>query len=737
MSSRVRRTTQNIFLCALSAACVLPRAAADAAEPAAPAAGPATGTPAAAATDNAAPTPLSPLTISGSPLVDSGAFNLDQPNSTASRLNLTPLETPGSVQIITGDTIRDRGDRTILDAVGRATGITTFPTPGNGNAALSARGFAGVTSVMQLYDGTQLYVGAGTVTFPFDPWTVDRIEVLSGPASVLYGQGAIGGVVNVIPRRPDPTNPSTTGQFTLGSYDTYREAVDATGPLGRYGAYRLDVSHSDSDGWVDHGRSSSTALSGSFRFEPTDDLRITISEDYGDQWPMQYFGTPLIDGNLLTSMRNLNYNVSDSTIHWVDSWTQVRTEWTPTDGVTVHNDLYYLGSDRHWREDEGYLYVPAKGVIQRSTFLEIYHHEQQYGDHGDVTLSGLIAGHRNDFAVGFDENQIDFRDTSDSPYSGSSTVPVFGFTPGDFIDVSGVKPQFHTATQQYALYAEDRLKLTDSWSLVAGLRHDTYDLNRFGYVPTPTVTDADLSNTSWRVGTVYEVIPNLALYAQYATATDPISSLITLSPTQAGYSLATGRQIEVGVKQDFWSGHGEWTFAGYDIVKHNILTANPMNPALSEQVGEQSSRGLEAATSVQLGGGWRIMANGTLLQARFDNFSSSVGGVLTSAAGKVPPNVPERAANLWLDWAFVPGWSAGAGVRYVGHRYADNFNTLELPGYTVVDLALHWRPLERLHFDLHIYNAFDTLYAAAPYNGGTQWILGEPLAVEATAGITF
>ncbi len=130
-------------------------------------------------------------------------LNLDVPDQTGSRLGLTPLETPASIEVIPGVTIRERGQTSVVDAVTQnATGFTSTASPGNGGTSLGTRGFIGHGSVMQLYDGTRMYVGAETLTFPFDTWSAARIEVLRGPASVLYGEGAIGGVINVVPKKP-------------------------------------------------------------------------------------------------------------------------------------------------------------------------------------------------------------------------------------------------------------------------------------------------------------------------------------------------------------------------------------------------------------------------------------------------------------------------------------------------------------------------------------------------------
>src|SRR4029450_8514566 len=116
-------------------------------------------------------------------------------------------------------------------------GITSQGAPGNGGTARMSRGFGGLNSLMKLYDGVQLLVASGTVTFPFDTWSVERVEFLGGPASVMYGNGAIGGVVNVVPRRPNRFTTENAFKFSAGSMNTVRAAFGRGGPINSRVAY--------------------------------------------------------------------------------------------------------------------------------------------------------------------------------------------------------------------------------------------------------------------------------------------------------------------------------------------------------------------------------------------------------------------------------------------------------------------------------------------------------------------
>jgi len=686
------------------------------------------------------------------------ALNLT--TTTGSRLGLTVLETPASVTDLSGAEIRARGDISIVDAVTRAPGITSVADPGNGGTALSARGFSGQGSVLQLVDGVRLFPTAGSVTFPTDPWTVERIEVLSGPASVLYGQGALGGAVNVITRQPNMDRTVFDAEVGYGSQDTKHIAAGVGGPIAPALGYRIDLSWRDSDGYVDRGNNRSLALSGALRYAPSDTISFTLRDDYGNTRPMEYFGTPLIDGRLDPRMRHRNYNVADADIHFRDNRTTLTAEWTPVEGVRIHNVAYRMTSKRLWKDLESYcavgadgacpngynegsdLFDPAPaGTIYRTDNLGIVHDQTQYGDQGTISVSTPLGGKvHNDLVVGFDFNTI--RLTYGHDFGSDlqeNVVDPYVFDPGLFFDTQGIAPRYKTRTHEYAFFAEDRLKLTDQLSVVGGVRYERDRVSRRNIVydasgvqtgevnAFPNGADARrMHNTTWRVGAVYQPTPALSLYAQYSTGVDPLGTLTTYttSASQFYFTNATGDQVEAGVKASFLDGRGSATLAAYRIVKKHLVAQRTATSPV-EQIGQRSAKGIEASLSVDLPAGFGIDANGTVLDAKYDDFIS--GG--SDYTGNTPPNVAQTAANLWLRWNAFARLQARAGLRYVGHRYSDDANAFRIPAYTVIDGNISYALTPQVAIDLRVYNLFNKTYATTSYND-QQWLLGRPRSID-------
>ncbi|WP_312490260.1 TonB-dependent receptor [Pseudomonas cremoris] len=670
--------------------------------------------------------------------VDDERVDPKTPTTAGSRLNLTALQTPGSVESLTGTQIRERGDASVQDAISRATGISRTGTPGDGGTSLSARGFTGQGSVMQLYDGNRMYMGMGTSTFPVDTWSVERVDVLRGPASVLYGEGATGAVVNTLPKKPFEGEIENHIRLGYGSYDRQQQALDSGGSLTDTLSYRLNLNRLRSNGFIDHGDSSSDFVSGALRWQAADNLSFTLASDYGDQRPQNYFGTPLINGQLHKGLRDKNYNVSDDIQHYNDQWTRLTSEWQINDSVSATNELFYLKNQRRWQNAENYNFT--NGQLTRSGNFGIKHNQEQVGDRQTFTFKHTLFGLDSQTVAGVEYNRIRFRLASNTPFKDvledGQPIDINHPAPAAFDSQSAFSPVFATTTKTVAGFAENRLQLTDQLSLITGIRRDYAHVDRDD-LRTGAQSDKTLTGNNWKAGLVYAITPDTSLYGQYSTSTDGVGGLISLSPSQQQFDLSTAKQTEIGIKQAFWNQRGEWTLAAYHIVKKKLLTDVPGDPDLKQQVGQQSSRGLEASLDLQLPHAWELQANAAIVHAQYDDFKQDVDGVQVSRDGNRPVDVPRRTANLWLSKAVTDDIRAGAGVRYVDARYADMANQNELPSYTVVDATVSWKAMRNTTLGLQLNNLFDRTYAVSQYNDGQQWILGEPRSFFVTADYTF
>ncbi|MBO9669281.1 MAG: TonB-dependent receptor [Sphingobium sp.] len=675
---------------------------------------------------------------------------------TGSRLGLSILETPASLNVVDGDAIRLRGDALVIDAVTRAPGVTSTGNPGNGGTSLSMRGFNGQGSVLQLFNGLRLFPVAGTITFPSDPWNIARIEVLSGPASVLYGQGALGGAVNVIPKQPNSSRFEAQADVGYGSQNSWHASGGAGGPIGSGFSFRADASYRKSDGYVARGDSDNLALSGALRFAPNDQFSVTLRDDYGEFHPMKYFGTPLINSQLDTSIRGNNYNVSDAEMHFRDNRLALTLDWNVSDAITINNTAYYLTSKRKWRNLETYCWIAANGDcpnnigfgtpgnIYRADNFGIVHDQEQYGEQGTVKWSAPLGGMvKNDLLIGIDVSRVNLTYSHDfgSDYQ-EDEVPKQNFNPGLFLDTQGIAPRYRTTTDTFSLFAEDRLALSEQLSIVGGVRYERNKVGRWNFVytgsnitgETPalnggTAAYKTLSHTTWRVGMVYEPTKNLSFYAQYATAVDPLGTLTTYSTSGTQFQLtnADGYQYEAGVKGVFLEGKGSFTVAAYRLVKKNLF-GQPRNNGVITAIGQRSSQGVEASLTMELPGGFAIDANGTVLDANYDDF--------VPYNGNTPPGVPETAANLELRWSGLKSFQVRGNLRYVGDRFSDDANIYRVPGYVVVDAGLTYAVTPNVGIDLRVTNLFDKNYALTTYND-EQWILGRPRSFDVSLRANF
>ncbi|MGY1489279.1 TonB-dependent receptor [Methylobacillus pratensis] len=657
---------------------------------------------------------------------DKPGLNLKKTNSTSSRLGLTAKETPASVETLDAQTIRQRGDISIREAVTRTTGITDISNPGSGQA-FSSRGFTGNNSVAQAEDGIRLATGAGTQTYPSDTWGYERIEVLRGPASVLFGDGSAGGIINSI-RKQASRESSLEALVGAGTRGAYRVGVGGTGAIGEIGAFRIDASALGGNGYIDRGDYDSQKIMTSLLFTPTDNLRIGFTLDHANESPTANYGAPLVDGKIRHSLRKANYNIDNNRMEFTDTRARAKVEWNISPTLQLRNETYWFKSYREWQNLEVYDYNETTRLVDRTDYLNLRHDMKQYGNRADLIVSEDIFGHKNRFVIGWDSTHTDFRHSGNRNLSAiDSSLPLGHFDPGRGFDPLG--RNYDSQITQNAFYLEDAWSATEHLKLLIGLRKDYIDTENKSLRADRPSSAEEFTPLTWRAGTVFDITPDLAIYGQVSRGTDPITNLLGLNLANSRFDLTRSRQAEIGIKQSLQNLKGEWSLAAYHIAKDDIITYDPASPSTAVQGGKQSSRGVEFATTIFPVERLRLDFNATVLDARYDELIESGTGI--SRAGNTPSNVPEKVANAWIYYQ-APQWEAGVGARYIGKRYANNANDISIAGYTVYDASAAWHVSRQISLRANLRNLTNKFYAAYAYSSSQQTV-GAPRQLELVA----
>jgi iron complex outermembrane receptor protein len=700
---------------------------------------------------------LATVTVEGSQ-DDAQGLRLESSSSSASRLGLTLRETPASVEVLSQEAIQQRGAQTFSEALRGMTGLSGGGPP-SAPTTLSTRGF---TNVLYLYDGIRTS-GAGVTNRIQDTWNYERIEVLKGPASVLNGEGAIGGIINFVTKRPDRGNPNTEALLSYGSHGSTRTAVGTGGGLGESGAYRLDFSHSDTKlGTIPRAGEKIDHFTSGMAFDLGSSVKLDLSFDYLRDSNHGYWGTPLVPGSFSTEPTRVvstadgrvidrrlarnNYNVENDDNSSETFWLKARLSGDLGAGWSWRNELAANKSDRLFMNSESAVFTAPSSIARDQTLIT---HDQHYWqEHFDATHRGTIAGRSNRFVVGGEYSETTFdslRRFSNGSAATAGALRVSALNPDvgryDFNPAlttgAGNRTDTNTKVQVTSLFVEDALKLTPELTLVGGLRHDRTEVQRRIddlNLSTSTRFDTSYRSNSGRVGAVYDLSPQSSVYAQYSNATLPVGSLFLLSAGNAAFPLSRGTQAEIGFKQSLPEARLEWTAAAYGIELDNVLSRDANNAAMTVNNGRQSSHGLEFSAAWRPTPEWTLAGNLSTLQARFDTLVEA-GGV--SRIGNRPPNVPERVANLFATYrAQGSALEWFLGLNKTSSMFTDNANLIRINGFTTLDAAVSYRVRPAL-LTFRVRNLTDRLYATWVGRAASQVLLAPQRTFEVSAKFEF
>ncbi len=635
-------------------------------------------------------------------------LGLKSVSATGSRLGLTLLETPASVDLIDAETMQARGHSSITAAVETLAGVLSGDSPA-APSSFSLRGFS-VNQITFLRDG--LWIGPTSMVMrPQNTFNLERIELLRGAASALYGQGSVGGVINAVTKKASPTDQRPVDlTATYGRFGTIELGVGTGGELAAKSWYRLDASHTRSDGYVERMDPRATNLSGSLLFSPRENLEVRFSVDYLDDQLANYWGTPLTPktftganeqrGVLRTTsgdtldrrILRTNYNVSDAVGESDQIFFRSDIRWQGS-RFGFESSLYHFGANREWANAEGLAFNPETEEIDRTNgFFFLLHDQKLLGNRSVVSHHGQIGGRDNRWVIGFDVSSLDFERKRGFRFSAQPGDSVSFLDPE--VGVYGPRELRGTSPTQIdtrALFVEDRLAVTDSFSLLASVRGEWLDLQRENYGRTGNFEagssfSRDFRHLNWKVGAVYQASAALSIFGQYSNATDPVNANLFLVNASENFDLTQAEQWEVGVKGLWLGGRAETSLALFDLSRDDVVEQIGVDSA--GVVGGRDARGLELAAAFSPSSRFRIGLNASYTDAEFRPSANFI-----RFAGNQPTNAPELIANLFLHFRDIAGLPVDAGfdLRHVGDRYGDNANTVTLEAYTLAGVFLGYR----------------------------------------------
>lgn len=667
---------------------------------------------------------LSGVTVTG----QTGADSYVATNGSAGTKTDTPIiETPQSISVVTRKQMDDQQPQSLNEALRYSPGIVpeTQGTSSNfwSGSSLKLRGFA--PGVYQ--DGLQ---DDSTGNDLVDTYFYQSVEVLSGPASVLYGQASPGGVVNVVSKQPTDT-PLHEVTFGVGNDNRYQAGFDFGGPLDQSGQflYRLTgvgLTQDTQTEWIKRKR---IALAPSITWRPDENTSLTLLTNFtynpavGDYASVPASGSVLYNpnGKMSTdfSPGDPNFNKTEQRFTMIgyqfdhtfnDIWSfQQNARFT--DNRNQANMIWPLGLEADNETLDRYAFVRHESS---RTFVIDNRIKAQFdwGSLKNTLLMGAQYTHINqDWAWG----------------SNMNLPPINIFDPMYGLPIQGPDPASFTKetneADQTGIYAQDQISL-DRWRFLVGVRQDWVNASQGGSIPSLIVPNQANNKFTWRTGLVYLFDNGLAPYFSYSTSFQPQYGGITPS----GNTLAptTGQQYEAGIKYQPANSNSFITAAVYNLTEQNVPAADPLNPAFQIQVGEIRSRGFELSDHTSLTDSLNLIASYTYTDSKYtksDVLDTGFNGVSAPVQGKYQYGIPRQSASIWADYtvhgSVLQGLGFAGGVRYVSSTYGDDVNSFKVPAFTLLDAALRYDvgaidpALHGLRLQLNVSNLLDKSYVAA------------------------
>jgi iron complex outermembrane receptor protein len=653
--------------------------------------------------------------------------------SVATRTNTPLVETPATVNVVTNRVLEDRQPSSLDEAINAVSGVKQGNTLGGTQDAIQKRGFGANRDNSIMRDGMQSVQARN-----FTP-TTERIEVLKGPASMLYGVQDPGGVINVVTKKPQLTAAHSISAFG-SSFGGGGEQIDLTGPLGGSGlAYRFIADKQNYDYWRSFGSIDQTVIAPSLAWYG-DDTTVSVAYEHMEYSVPFDRGTQINPktGKVLDIPRNRRldepFNVTTGRSDALDLRMEHRLNdmWTLRTGYGYSRNYYNDYQSRYISANYTTGAVTRRGDATRDAVQVA--HTATVNALGDLYWGDV----RHELLIGADTMQNE-RDLGDLYRSANKAdfnynAPVYGVTPRPST-VSAANSDQSDHLRTHALFIQDSMHFGDHWIFQAGLRYDAFDETTGKGRPFVVGADVKDSKVVPRLGLVYMIQPDWSVYGSYTESFRPNTSVATpigdLPPEE-------GKAYEIGTK--YQNDYLTATVALFNINKKNVQTSEQCGTETCTRVsGEVQSRGLEADITGQIDENWSVTGS----------YAYTDTEVLEDPILKGQPldGVSKHTAALYLTRDFghvgIGNLRAGAGARYASRWGVNDGTGVEyyLPSSKVADafVAYKMKFEERdLTLQLNLKNVFDErYYTSASGLGSPAIVIGEPRQLIARAKLDF
>jgi catecholate siderophore receptor len=613
----------------------------------------------------------------------------------------TPVrDIPQTVNVINRAVMEAQGATSLADALRSVPGITIGAAEGGtiGNN-FNLRGFSARTDLYLdgMRDRGQIYR---------DVFSLEQIEVLKGPASMLYGRGSTGGIINQVSKVPTLT-PHNEASVTVGTQPSLRTTADLNQPLSDTSAFRISVMAQDVNSTRDVMQNKDYGIAPSLRFGINTPTEVTLSALISHNKDMPDYGLPPVNGAPANVDRHTLFGLTDDrTIQDVAQFT-AKVVHKLTSETTIQNQTRYANYVVNARESgpnsigtvTGGVYTafPTTNLANNTNlplsqlFFALGSHDRVITDNSFYNQTDLITNMqtgsvRHDLIfgleVGDERNNLVNSTRNVAPNNFFYVLPVLNpvyptgaglpSTPGNIVQSSATT---------FAPYVNDTMTFSKEWKLVLGLRHDLYKSQLTNSINVPTSAKQTVNFNSVRSGLLYQPTDAQSYYISYGTSFNPSLEALTLTSGQQSLAPETNKSYEAGAKWDLLHGNLSLSSAIFEVDKTNARSQ--ISTGVYELTGDIRVRGYEFGAAGRIRPNWQVLAGYTHLDAKIVKASA-----LDGTQGNVPANTPRDSASVWTTYNVTREWEAGTGLTYMSPRFAANNDAVKVPDYIRLDATI-------------------------------------------------